>query len=124
MATAIKKPGGKRANSKSAKIREYFGSHPDAGPAAVVAGLRAKGVKVSAAHVSNVKAKMQQGAPKAGGPAATNGAVRRKPGRPKRQAAASDLVSASQLIDARKFAAHVGGVDNAVSLLQTLAKLQ
>jgi hypothetical protein len=54
--------------------------------------------------------------------AARNG--RPKRGRPGRKPAPSDSVSLSQLVEARKFAAQVGGVDAAVGLLQSLAKLQ
>lgn len=125
MATATKKRGGKRANSKSAAIREYITAHPEAGPTAVCAALKAKGVAISPAHVSNVKAAMARKAKKSAGSASSNGHARRKPGRPGRaSSAAVDAVSLSQLVEARNFAAHVGGVDQAVALLQTLAKLQ
>jgi len=124
MATATKKRGGKRANSKSAAIREYVATHPDAGPTAVCAALKAKGITISPAHVSNVKAAMVKKAKKSAGSASSNGRARRKPGRRGRPAGAGDSVSLSQLVEARKFAAQVGGVDHAVSLLQSLAKLQ
>lgn len=124
MATATKKRGGKRANSKSAAIRAYISTHPDAGPTAVCAALKAKGVAITPAHVSNVKAAMVKKAGKTSG-ASTNGAAHAKPGRRGRKpAVVSDSVSLSQLVEARKFAAQVGGVENAVGLLQTLAKLQ
>lgn len=124
MATATKKRGGKRANSKSAAIRAYLSTHPDAGPTAVCAALKAKGIAITPAHVSNVKAALGRKAGKVGG-AATNGASHAKRGRRGRKPAVSgDTVSLSQLVEARKFAAQVGGVENAVGLLQTLAKLQ
>jgi hypothetical protein len=123
MATATKKRGGKRANSKSAAIRAYLSTHPDAGPTAVCAALKARGVVVTTAHVSNVKAAMLKKAGTTGG-AATNGVAHAKRGRRGRKPAASDSVSLSQLVEARKFAAQVGGVEHAVGLLQTLAKLQ
>ena len=118
MATATKKRGGKRANSKSAAIRAYLSTHPDAGPTAVCAALKAKGVAISPAHVSNVKATMLKKAGKTGG-ASTNGVPHAKRGRRGRKPAASDAVSLSQLVEARKFAAQVGGVENAVGLLQS-----
>jgi hypothetical protein len=125
MATATKKRGGKRAHSKAEAIRVYLGAHPNDGPSAVRDALKAsKGMAVSAAQVSNVKATMAKKAKKSAGSAASNGHARRKPGRPGRPAAASDSVSLSQLVEARNFAAQVGGVDQAVSLLRTLAKLQ
>lgn len=123
--TLRKKKRGRRATNKSAAIRTYLQTHPEAGPTAVCAALKPKGIAISPAHVSNVKANMARKAAKAGSRgAATNGSVRRKPGRPSRKPGASDSVSLAALIDARKFAAQVGGVDRAIDLLQSLAKLQ
>jgi hypothetical protein len=109
-----------RAGTKSTAIRTYIEKHPDAGPTAVSTALKKKGIDASPTLVSNVKARMNLGA---GRPAA-NGKPRRKPGRPGRRPAAGDSVSIAKLIEARKFAASVGGVDEAVSLLQSLARLQ
>jgi hypothetical protein len=60
---------------------------------------------------------------KQGAAAKTNGATSKKRGRPGRKAA-SDTVSIGQLLEARKFAEQVGGVERAVGLLQSLARLQ
>ena len=120
-----KKKRGRPATNKSAAIRAYRQAHPEAGPTAVSAALKKRGIIVSAAHVSNVKATELKKTAKAGSHgAADNGSMRRKPGRPGRKPGASDAVSLGALIDARKFAAQVGGVDRAVNLLQSLAKLQ
>ncbi len=116
--TARKKTRGGRAGSKSGAIRAYFKRHPDAGPTAVCNALKRKGIVISPAHVSNVKAAMLRKA--AGGHSGSNGAA----GRRGRKPAAGDAVSIGQLIEARKFAEQVGGVDQAVDLLQSLAKLQ
>jgi hypothetical protein len=116
---AAKKSRSGRAGSKSGAIRAYLKRHPEAGPTAVCAALKRKGIVISPAHVSNVKAAMAR---KAGsGGAAANGVVGR---RGRKRASGGDAVSMGQLIEARKFAAQVGGVDHAVGLLQTLAKLQ
>lgn len=121
MATAKKKTAGRRAGTKSSAIREYMKANPEAGPTAITAALKAKGIEITPAHVSNVKAAMLKKQAKAAG---GNGAARRKPGRPSRKAAGQETVSLGALIEARKFAAQVGGVDSAVTLLQSLAKLQ
>jgi hypothetical protein len=124
MATATKTRPRKRAGKKSAAIRAYLHTDPAAGPTAVVRALKAKGVLVSAAHVSNVKATLARHAAEGGGAAgATNGAAL-APHNGRQSIATSDAVSVSQLLEARKFAAHVGGVQRAVRLLQTLAMLQ
>jgi hypothetical protein len=125
MATATKKKrGGKRANSKSAAARAYMATHPDAGPTAVSNALKTKGIQISAAHVSNIKAADARKGRKTAGGAASNGVSRGRPGRRGRKPAAGDAVSLSQLLEARKFAAQVGGVERAVGLLHSLAKLQ
>ncbi len=87
-------------NSKAAKIREYLAEHPDAKAADVVAALKSQRVKVSVAHVYQLK---------------TNG----KPKRAKR--ANGDTLSA--LIEAKKLAVKLGGVDKARAALDALAKL-
>lgn len=117
-----KKKRARRKVNKSGAIREFIQAHPEVGPTAVAAALKEKGIVVSAAHVSNVKAAMQnKGANGSSGGAAAGG---RKPGRPGRKAGAGDAVSLAGLLEARKFAAQVGGVESAVTLLQSLAKLQ
>jgi hypothetical protein len=117
-----KKTRGGRAGSKSNAVRAYLQRHPAAGPTAVANALKAKGIVISAAHVSNVKTAMAKKA----GAASTNGHANEgtvRGGR-KRAVVVDDAISFGQLLEARKFAAQVGGVDQAVSLLQSLAKLQ
>jgi hypothetical protein len=118
-AAPAKKTRRKRAVNKSEEIRAVFKQKPEAGPTEVRAILKRKGVQVSVALVSNVKAAMLK---KQGGTAKSNGAAKRR-GRPARKAA-GDTVSMAKLLEARKFAAQVGGVDQAVDLLKTLAQLQ
>ncbi|TWU00155.1 hypothetical protein Pla108_11000 [Botrimarina colliarenosi] len=116
----------KRANgpNKSAAIREYLKSKPDAGPTEVATELKKKGIDVALALVSNVKAAMlgkKKKKKKRAKPGPKTGA---KSGRPVgRPAGATDKVSLSHLIEAQEFAAKVGGVDQAQSLLKALGKL-
>lgn len=44
--------------NKSEKIRDYIDSHPSAGPKDVAEALKAKGIKVTAGHVSVIKHKL------------------------------------------------------------------
>ena len=88
-------------NSKAAKIREYLAEHPDAKAADVVAALKSQRVEVSAAHVYQLKAKN---------------------GKPRRVSRSNgDVLSA--LIEAKKLAKKLGGVDKARDALNALAKL-
>jgi hypothetical protein len=114
-----KKTRGKRAGNKSAAIRAILNRKPEAGPTEVCAILKRKGIEATPALVSNVKVAMLK---KQGGSAKSNGAAKRR-GRPGRKAA-GDTVSMASLLEARKFAAQVGGVEQAVDLLKTLAQLQ
>ena len=113
----------KKASSpnKSEAIREYLKSHPDAGPTEVATELKKKGIDVALALVSNVKAAMlgrkkKKKKKKGAKPGPKTGRV----GRP---AGPTDKVSLAHLIEAREFAAKVGGVEQAQSLLKALGKL-
>jgi hypothetical protein len=118
MATATKKRTRKpRANSKSGAVRAYFEQHPEAGPTEVANALKKQGITISAAHVSNVKAAMKR---KAG----MNGRAIGRRGRRGRPAGGSDALSLGSLLEARAFAARVGGVEKASALVAALAKLQ
>jgi len=88
-----------RKQIKSGAIRAYMAAHPSAGPTEVSKALAAKGIKVSPAHVSNVKKTSSNGHP------------------------TDDRVSLSQLVEARRFAKQMGGVAAAADLLQALKKL-
>ena len=96
-----RKRGGGGSN-KSQAIREYIAANPGAGPNAVAAALQEKGIKVSAAYVSTVKA-----------------ADKRKGlgGFVKSGVAWEDLVQGKNFVD------RVGGIDQAFSILHALKKL-
>ena len=91
-------------NSKAAKIRDYLADHPDAKAADVVAALKSQRVKVSAAHVYQLKS--ANGKPK------RSKSARRSKG---------DTLTA--LIEAKKLADKLGGVDRAREAVNALAKL-
>jgi len=54
--TKKKRPAAKKSVNKSQAIRDYLKSHRSAGPTEVQEALAKKGIKVTAALVSNVKA--------------------------------------------------------------------
>jgi len=101
--------------NKSALIRDYLAANPDAGPKAVVAAIRKKGVNISEALVSFVKYK-------------SSGKKKRRRRKKKAVAAAkpavSDRVSISTLVQAKKLAEQMGGIEKAKAALAALAKLQ
>jgi len=87
----------KRRN-KAAKIREFLSEQPDASAAEVVKALAVQRVRVSPAQVYNVKA--TAGKPKANGSTVYD-----------------------SLIQAKRMADAMGGVDKARAALDVLAKL-
>ena len=89
----------KRRN-KAAKIREELNANPDASAKEIIASLKAKRVRVTPAHVYNVRATMQQ-----------NGSKKSKPG------------GYEILIQAKRMADALGGIDKARAALDVLAKL-
>ena len=89
----------KRRN-KAAKIREELNNSPDASAKEIIASLKAKRVRVTPAHVYNVRATMQQ-----------NGSKKQK------------LSGYEVLIQAKKMADAMGGIDKARAALDVLAKL-
>ena len=90
----------KRANSKAAKIRALLAERPDAKAKEIVEALAAKKVKVTTAQVYNVKATSGNGKPVT-----------------KKASAYDSLIQAKKLADA------MGGVDKARAALDVLAKL-
>ena len=105
----------KMSVNKSQAIRDYLYNHRDAKPAEVVAGLAKRRVKVSSAFVSTIKTRYQPGRKKA--------SRRRKTTSRRRAVRRNDLVSVSELLQAKKLAAQLGGVERAQTALAALAKL-
>ncbi len=99
---------GPRENSKAQAIRDQFEAlGVNARPKDVIAALAAKGIKVSSAQVSNLKARHGKGkkrGAKVG--AGTNGSF-----------------TLEALVDAKKLADRLGGVESARKLLDALSKL-
>jgi len=99
--------------NKSQAIRDHLAKQPDDGPKAIVVALGKKKIKVTEALVSNVKyvksgKKKRRGKKKA----ATT------------QSKVSDKISISTLVQAKKMADQLGGIEKAKTALVALAKLQ
>src|SRR5262245_8856766 len=98
---------GPRENSKAQAIRDQFASlGAKARPKDVIAALKAKGIVVSSAQVSNIKASQRKG--KSRGKAAR---------------AADGTFTLEALVDAKKLADRLGGVEAARELLDALSRL-
>jgi hypothetical protein len=128
MATESKKKNRKlRVKSKSGAVRAYLKGQPDAGPTEVASALKKRGISISPAHVSNVKAAMRK-ADESGKTSlgmktlanAANGRAKRR----KKKHAPDDAVSLSSLLQARQFAKNVGGLEEASQLIDVLSELQ
>ena len=107
-----KKRGAK--GNKSQAIRDFMDANPDAGPLAVSEALKGQGIDVSAQFVSTIKSLDRK---KSGAPARRRGrtvAVK---------AGAHDKISMKTLIQAKKMAEQMGGVDKAKAALDALARL-
>jgi hypothetical protein len=104
-----KKSGGP---NKSVAIREYKAAHGDAGPKAIAEALGKDGLKVTPAFVSTVLSNDRRKAGK--------GRRRRRGGR--RGAPRGNQALAS-LIQAKKLAEQMGGIEPARRALNALAKL-
>ena len=109
----------KAAVNKSAAIRDYYGAHRRAKPKDVVAGLKEKGIEVSAQTVSTVRYGMLK-----------------KKGRGKGRRAASAKASSARtagngrgaklfesLVEAKKLSDRLGGVEKARQALKMLEQL-
>lgn len=103
----------KRKVNKTQAIKDALDSSPSGSPSEIAAALTKSGIKVSAAYVSTVKSDMK----KKGGKGKKSMRVSAN-GR-----SSGDLVSLGNLMEARKFADRIGGVDEARQLIDALAKL-
>lgn len=111
-----KKRAGK---SRSQHIREYLADHPDATPNEIVAALEAKGVTASVGLASNVKYTSGAKAKRRRGRGRKK-VVRRKPGR----RAVGTQLTVQQLVEAKRLAQQMGGIEQARKALDALATLQ
>jgi hypothetical protein len=105
-----------RKQSKSAAIRTFMAANPAAGPTAVSQALKKKGILVSPAYVSTVKATSKT---KTAKDARFSNGAEAGHGSPTPDRAAY----LKQLVITRKYAEQVGGVDSAADLVRALREL-
>jgi hypothetical protein len=102
--------------NKSQAVRDYLASHPDAGPNAIREALAEKGIAISTSLASVIKY-------------GSNKKKKGKPGRPKgsgrgaRAGRSASGLNIEALVDAKRMAERMGGIDAARTALDLLAKL-
>ena len=106
-----KKPAPKKKVNLSQLVRDHLAANPNDGPKTIVAALAKKGTKVSEALVSNVKYSAKK-----------KSASKKKAG--VKRTVVNDKVSLATLVQAKKMAEQLGGVEKAKDALAALAKLQ
>ena len=100
----------------SQAIRDYLAANPSASPNDIVAGLKQQGITVSPGLASNVKYTSRSKAGKRGRPAG-----RRGPGRPR---SGNGALTAADLIEAKRLADQLGGVEKVRKALEMIQELQ
>jgi len=98
--------------NKSQAIRDHLAKHPDDGLKAIVAALGKKKIKVTESLASHVKY------------TSAGKKKRRKKKAATTQRTVSDKISISTLVQAKKMADQLGGIEKAKTALAALAKLQ
>ena len=99
--------------NKSQAIRDHIADHPDDGAKAIVAAMGKKKIKVTEGLVNNVKYAL-----------AGKKKRRRKKKAATTQRTVSDKISISTLVQAKKMADQLGGIEKAKTALAALTKLQ
>ena len=107
--------------NKSQAIREFLGANPDATNLQVASALNKEGLNVTANYVSTIKTNMKNKTKKKPGRKAAKpkATAAKKAAGPKKQAAAgkkqasTDKISLDELVQAKKFVAKLGGVEEA-----------
>jgi DNA-binding IscR family transcriptional regulator len=108
------KRGRRKSNvNKTLEIKTMLDADANASPKAISAALAEKGIKTSPAYVSSIKSKLK----KSGGAKRTG----RRGGR--RAMKVGDEVSISKLVETKRFANKMGGVENLKKVIDALAKL-
>jgi len=107
--------------NKSQAVRDYLASNPTAGPNAIREALKGKGIDISTSLASVIK--YGSGKKKGGrGRGRGRGRVGRPPGSGARRGGGARL-DINALVEAKKLAERMGGIEAARSALDLLAKL-
>ena len=108
----------KRKVNKTQAVKDYLAENPDAATKDVVAAMKKQRITVSPNYVSTIRSK---GKGKKKGVAKKKVAAKKKAA-PKKKAA-DDKISLSAIMEAKKLAAKLGGIENAKEAISALAKL-
>jgi hypothetical protein len=106
----------KRKVNKTQAVKDFLAENPDAATNDVVAAMKKQRIVVSANYVSTIKSNL-----KGGGKAKKKVAAKKKAA-PKKKAA-DDKISLSALMEAKKLAAKLGGIEKAKEAISALAQL-
>jgi hypothetical protein len=108
----------KQSISKTQFVRDYLTVHPGAMPKELVAAFAKKGIRISSAHVANIKTKITRDAAKQPAAAETPApAAAEKPTR------AGDALTIDQIKKVAHTIAAIGGYWRVAELLETIREL-
>ncbi len=117
--------------NRTAKVKEYLETHPSESISEVLAGLAARGIKVSRSLISQVKKKLGQTGTRGTKMAKKKTAKKKASGAGAAQTAASAhsssagrAITADELYEAKKLADELGGIDRLRSALDALERLR
>lgn len=105
-----------KRGAKTQAVRDYITQHPEAGPKAIVEGLKTQGMKVKITLVNGIKYNK-----------------RSKPGKRRRRGLVAHsaarrtsmrAISLDQLLEVKRFADSLGGVDQLRKALDTLEQFR
>src|SRR5579863_6069921 len=99
-----------KRGARTQAVREYIAENPDANPKAIVAGLKEKGITVKIGLANSVKYGKRTGKRKRRAPSPHAAARRTRSG----------AMTVDQLIEVKRFADSVGGMDQLRQALDML----
>jgi hypothetical protein len=103
-----------KRGARSQAVRDYLGEHPEASPKEIVDGLKARGIKVKVTLVNSIKYKKP-----------AKGGRRRAPSlRVAARRAGSAAVTVDQLLEVKRLADSLGGVDHVRKAVEMLEQLR
>ncbi len=112
----------RRGINRTEKVREYMSLHPTQSISEVLAGLENQGIKVSRSLVSQVRKRSEMTNAGDSTRSATKNVANRK--RSVTAGAGEKVITADDLIEAKKLADELGGLDRVREALDALEKLQ
>lgn len=113
--------------NKSQAVRDYLAEHPDATASTIRPALADRGIDVSVALVGQIKQRMKKSGGSNGASATPTkkSAKKKRTGKPanRQKTGSSKAITADDLVEAKKFADELGGIDQARKALEYLKEL-